>query len=86
MSSPLLRSWLSLLEDRPCGGLTYGLAHGVLGCIDCVGDQNTDLGGNEIFMRPLKILVEVGRGRVRYCLEDQENLVWPLNISHCLGN
>ena len=51
------------------------------------GDRGTDLGGNEIFMRPPKILIEtkvVEEGVVG--MEDQEGPIRPTYITHCMGN
>ena len=44
-----------------------------------LGDRDTDLGGNEIFVRPPKILVET-EGLSSCCLENQESLVWTSNL------
>ena len=44
------------------------------------GDRDTDLGRNEIFMRPPKILVEVG------VVLSGESPVWSQNLPYCLGN
>ena len=64
MSSLPLKPQLPCIENGVVCGITYGMAIRVLGRFHAFlyarlfGDRDTDLGGNEIFMRPPKVLVD----------------------------
>ena len=60
-----MNSRLPKTPGHPCLRMALSVANRVLGCFHSLyarlfGDRDTDLGGIEIFMRPPKILVEVG--------------------------
>ena len=50
------------------------------------GDRDTDLGGNEIVMRPPKILVETKVVAEGVVWKIKKGTIWLAHLSNCLGD